>query len=82
LHYSVVRQVWTAIAEAARRFNAQIFATTHSWECILSAHEAFTASEQYDFRLHRLDRINGSLKSVTYSRENIATSLELNLEVR
>jgi len=34
LHYSVLVKVWQAIAETARLYNTQIFATTHSWECI------------------------------------------------
>src|SRR5207237_5063953 len=57
LHHSVLTKVWKAIAVAARRSDTQIFATTHSWECIKSAHEAFLESEFYDLRLHRIDRI-------------------------
>src|SRR5262249_1285242 len=34
LHYSVQKQVWQAIAKAARRLDVQVFATTHSWECL------------------------------------------------
>src|ERR1700758_305841 len=34
LHYSVMRDVWKAIAVAARQMDVQVFATTHSWECI------------------------------------------------
>src|SRR5262249_48001630 len=41
LHYSVQKQVWQAIGAAARQANVQIFATTHSWECIQAAHQAF-----------------------------------------
>lgn len=47
LHYSTMVEVWKAIAEAARRAETQIFATTHSWECIKAAHEAFTADDTY-----------------------------------
>ena len=62
--------------------NVQVFATTHSWECIKAAHEAFSETEPYDLRLHRLERINGEIKAVTYDKKTLDTSVEMNLEVR
>jgi ABC-type phosphonate transport system ATPase subunit len=82
IHYSVMSKVWGAIAQAARNSNAQIFATTHSWECIRAAHEAFSESEIYDFRLHRLDRVNGDIRAVTYDQEMLDTAIKTGLEVR
>ncbi len=82
LHYSVLTDVWKAIADAARRAEAQIFATTHSLECIKAAHEAFEASEKYDFRYHRLERVKDEIRAVTYGQENLAISDEMNLEMR
>lgn len=82
LHHSVLTKVWQAIAESARRSDTQIFATTHSWECIQAAHEAFLKSMHYDLRLHRLDRSNGDIKAVTYDKKTLDTSVEMNLEVR
>ena len=34
LHHSVLAEVWGAIAKTAEQFNVQIFATTHSFECV------------------------------------------------
>ena len=82
LHYSVLQQVWTAIAESARKNHVQIFATTHSWECIRAAHRAFENTTPYDFRLHRLERNDGIINVVTYDQATIETSLDLNLEIR
>jgi hypothetical protein len=82
LHHSVLAKVWRAIGEAARRSDTQIFATTHSWECIRAAHEAFLESNKYDLRLHRLERSGESVKSVTYDKGTLNTSVEMNLEVR
>jgi AAA15 family ATPase/GTPase len=82
LHYSVLSNVWKAIADAARRADVQIFATTHSLECIRAAHEAFESSDKYDFRYHRLERIKDEIRSVTYDQENLAISDEMNLEMR
>jgi predicted ATPase len=82
LHYSVMFKVWKAIALAARQSNTQIFATTHSWECIRAAHEAFASDEEYNFRLHRLGWLNGEIKRVTYDQGTLAASLKHELEVR
>lgn len=82
LHYTVLPKVWQAIAEAARHFNTQVFATTHSLECIVAAHEAFSKGSVYDFRLHRLDRVGDEIRIVTYDQEALAAALETGLEVR
>ncbi len=82
LHYSVQKQVWQAIAHAARQNDVQVFATTHSYECINAAYEAFASSEPYDFALHRLDRIDGEIKVVRYDRDMMKYALEMFHEVR
>jgi hypothetical protein len=82
LHYSVLPKVWWAIGEVARRFDTQVFATTHSLECIVAAHRAFSKSERYDFRLHRLERVNGTIRAVTYDQETLEAACEAGLEVR
>jgi AAA15 family ATPase/GTPase len=81
-HYSVMEKVWRAIGEAARRFDVQVFATTHSWECIGAAHRAFEAAKTYDFRLHRLDRVDGDIEAVVYDQKMLSTAMATDLEVR
>lgn len=84
LHHSVMQSVWSGIAQFAREFDVQIFATTHSWECIHAAHKAFSEDELYDFRLHRLDRIgdDDDIKAVTYDQETLEAALDMEFEVR
>lgn len=82
-HYSVLEDVWKAIGAAARQFDVQIFATTHSFECIAAAHKAFSQSEEYDFRLLRLERDpSGEIFAVTYDQELLEGTLESNFEIR
>lgn len=38
LHYWIQEKVWELLFEMAERYKIQIFATTHSWDCI----ESFT----------------------------------------
>jgi len=82
LHHSILPKVWQAVGEVARQFNIQVFATTHSLECIVAAHRAFSEKERYDFRLHRLERVNETIRAVTYDQETLEAAIETNLEVR
>lgn len=82
-HYSMLKQVWQAIYKAAQLFNVQVFATTHSYECINAAHEAFSELETDDLGLYRLDRHDdGEIKSVRYNQRTLSTAIEYNFEVR
>ncbi|MCY4409784.1 MAG: AAA family ATPase [Caldilineaceae bacterium] len=79
LHHSVLPRVWLVLNEAAKQFNTQIFATTHSFECVRAAHNSLAGE---DFRLHRLEESDDGNRCITYDPETIAAALEFNLEVR
>jgi predicted ATPase len=34
LHYSIMGEMWLLVVEAAKQYNIQVFATTHSYDCI------------------------------------------------
>jgi len=82
VHHSVLKDMWRVVAETASLFNTQIFATTHSHECLVAAHEVYMEREHYRFRLHRLDRNNGEIRAVTYDKNSLEAALSMPLEVR
>ncbi len=84
LHYSIQTKVWQAIAEAAHEFNVQIFATTHSHEMILAAHEAFGEENLCDLRFFRLsrNREDKEIRAVAYEPETLDAAIEVGFEVR
>jgi AAA15 family ATPase/GTPase len=82
IHHTAMKALWMVIAEASKTFNCQIFATTHSEECIRAAHDAFKESESYDLSLYRLDKKNDSIGVVVYDEETLDTALSIPLEVR
>ncbi len=82
LHHSAMVKVWRAVGAAARRFNTQVFATTHSRECIEAAHRAFSDTPKYDFRLHRLESVKGDIRAVSYAKESLEAALLSELAVR
>ena len=81
-HHSIMSQVWKAIDEWAKEYTVQVFATTHSEECIRAAHQAFAASKQYDFALHRLEQVKGAIRAVTFDQETLDAAIEMDAEVR
>ena len=79
LHHSILPDVWRAIGKAAERFNVQMFATTHSFECIEAAYEALGED---GFRLHRLEAGGNGVRCVTYAPDEVETAIRHTMELR
>ena len=82
IHHSVMEKVWRAIGVFARSYDVQLFATTHSYECIGAAYRAFESDEEDELRLFRIERTReGKYRSVKFDRERIGRVLESGMEV-
>jgi len=79
IHYSALEKVWSAIADAATQFNVQVFATTHSFECMEAAHRAL--GEKLVFHRIEEDR-EGKKRCVTLEAEALAAAIHHGFEVR
>ena len=79
IHHSVLPDVWRVIEEAAKQFRTQIFATTHSFECIEAAYQALGSD---GFLLHRLEVSDTENRCVTFKPNGISAAIRHNLEVR
>ena len=79
LHHSILPRIWGVVAEAAEQLNVQVFATTHSLECVEAAHKALGAE---GFRLHRLELVDEESRCVTLSPTATSGAIRHNLEVR
>ena len=82
IHREVMAQAWKGIATLAVAQNVQIFATTHSRECLIAAHETMKAQPKYEFALHQLQRVNGRLEVVTHDQGMLEAALKSGLEIR
>jgi predicted ATPase len=82
LHHSVLPVIWKGLFLAAREFDVQIFATTHSWECILAADKAARSDKSYDLALIRLDRVKDDIKATVIDDKSLSTAKELQWEMR
>jgi len=79
-HYSIQKDVWKAVGEAARTFDTQLFITSHSYESIKHANKVFRGNR--DFSYHRLDWVKGKIEAVSYRDKELETALESDIEVR
>ena len=79
LHHSVLPDVWRTIEKITEQFNVQVFATTHSFECVEAAHEALGPD---GFGLHRLEIVEGVTRCVTYGPGAIDGAIKHNMEFR
>jgi AAA15 family ATPase/GTPase len=82
LHHSVLPTIWRGLFHAAEEVDVQIFATTHSWECVLAADEAARTEPKYDLNLIRLDRMDDNIKATIIDQSALDTAKELHWEMR
>ncbi|HRD48610.1 MAG: AAA family ATPase [Candidatus Competibacter sp.] len=82
LHWSVLPKVWDTVFKLSERLNVQVFATTHSRDCIQGFKRAWEQNQSLG-SFHRLDPDpeNGA-KSISYSLETLSDALDMDVEVR
>jgi hypothetical protein len=83
VHYSVLPKVWEGIFKAAKDFNCQIIATTHSYECLQAAYAGSSkAGAESDFSYIRLESDKNNIIAKHYSHGVLGAALEQGWEVR
>ncbi len=84
IHYSVHEDLWRFIIEAARRTNVQVFATTHSWDCVMAFQSAIDAQPEIDAYGIRLFRsaATADIDAVILDRRDLATATRDQIDFR
>jgi len=82
LHYSVLPEVWRWFSRITTERNIQVFASTHSEECIRAAAEAFGAGGDDGLRVIRLTRDGSSTRAAVYDRKLVEVAMESSVELR
>ena len=82
LHYSVLPDVWKLIFEVAHRLNVQVFATTHSWDCIQAFQQAADDNTEEEGVLVRLENRKAGVGAVTFDEQELAIVTREQIEVR
>ena len=86
LHYSVQEEVWRMIFMLAKELNIQVFATTHSWDCIESFAKIALESQDdgvlFKMSASRLTSDKGKIIATVYDESALKTVTASDLEVR
>lgn len=81
LHWSVQPKVWDIVFQLSERLNVQVFATTHSRDCIKGFYQAWNNYPTLG-AFFRLDAKNESIKATEYTSESLSDSIDMDVEVR
>ena len=83
LHYTVQEDLWKMIFTLAQELNVQVFATTHSDDCIRAFENVLNSKGNQEQGLYfRLDNINGQIMPTFYSPSELNTATEQTIEMR
>jgi hypothetical protein len=82
VHYSVLEQYWDAIFRISSELGVQVFATTHSRECINAFQKAALRSTDVEGVAIRLERVRSGIHAVTIAEDDLTTVVESGIEIR
>ena len=87
LHFSIQEKVWELLFEMAQKLDIQIFATTHSWDCIESFTKAAIARRDVEGVLFRVGRSvkesnRGKVIATVFDEDALYNITQADVEVR
>lgn len=83
LYYAALKDMWRVVIETAVKQDAQVFATTHSWDCVKAFQQALSQSPHHqEGSLIRLDREGKQIQVTTYNADELAIAIPQGIEVR
>ncbi len=82
LHHTVMEGMWRFLYECSKRYNVQIIATTHSWDCYhsLAIICRDDISDGSEVTISRIER--GREEAVGYTEQEIVAAADRDIEVR
>jgi len=81
LHHSIMSEMWQLIYNTAKELDVQVFATTHSYDCVYSlAPLCASADEQNPITVQRIEP--GKSAAIPYALNQVRIAAEHQIEVR
>jgi predicted ATP-dependent endonuclease of OLD family len=81
LHFTTLVDVWRLVFRTAEKLKVQVFATTHSWDCI-EAFQKAAIEHPDDGLLIRLERSEADVTAELFSEEDLTIITRESIEVR
>lgn len=82
LHYTVQADIWRLIFQIAYRLSVQVFATTHSWDCIEAFQKAAVEDIKEEGLLIRLERKETEIGATLFNERRLSIATREQIEVR
>jgi len=82
IHYSALPDLWRFVFHMARLRGVQVFATTHSWDCISAFQEVASEDRETEGALIRLEKDNEINRAVVFTENELSIVARDNIEVR
>ena len=87
LHYSIQEKVWSLLFDLSKSLDIQIFATTHSWDCIESFAKVAIEKQDVEGLLFRVGQSvrnsdKGRVIATVFEKEQLFSITQSDVEVR
>jgi ABC-type branched-subunit amino acid transport system ATPase component len=83
LYYRAQTNMWRLLIQTAQRLNVQIFATTHSLDCVQAFQAALSGEKDEEVgKLFRLSVRGDSIQPVAYTARDLEIAIQQEIEVR
>lgn len=87
LHYTVQEKIWELLFDMAQKLDIQVFATTHSWDCIESFSKVATSNKSSQGVLFRIGKSaktsdRGRVIATIFDESELQTITQADMEIR
>ena len=87
LHYSIQEKIWALLFEMADKLDIQVFATTHSWDCIESFNKVTQNNDTIEGVLFRMGKSakksnQGQIIATVFDKERLCNITQAEIEIR
>ena len=82
LHYTVQTDIWRMIFKIAHQLDVQVFATTHSWDCIEAFQKAAVEDIKNEGLVIRLERKDAGIGATLFNEHQLTVATREQIEVR
>ena len=82
LHHRVMAHMWAMVIDTARRRDLQVFATTHSIDCITALRRACIDAPERASEIRVVRLVKGGGSGITFTADELDTAIEGEVEVR
>ena len=84
IHHTLQADVWRFVLKTAHELGVQVFATTHSWDCLKGFAEAVRDVPECDALAVRLENVEGEEQTgaIIIDRDSLPVVIRNSIEVR